>query len=384
MNIAKGGASLAAPATHIASVMMGVPQPCGRVPGTTAEPGIRIGVLLSNLGTPDGTDYWSMRRYLAEFLSDRRVIELPRLRWLPILHGIILTTRPSRKGKDYRKIWNTDRDESPLKTITRSQAERLRARLAASTPIAASAFIAASPSAAAAPQIVVEWGMRYGNPSLASALASLLHQGCDRVLLVPLYPQYSAATTATACDKTFQALATMRRQPALRVAPPYFEDDIYIEELANSVTGHLAGLDFEPEILLASFHGMPEETRAKGDPYFVQCQKTGELLRERLALPPERFQVTFQSRFGPAAWLTPYTDATVKSLAARGVKRLAVVTPGFSADCLETIEEIGEENARYFLNGGGEKFTRIPCLNDSEGGLRVIESLVRRELAGWL
>jgi protoporphyrin/coproporphyrin ferrochelatase len=356
-------------ATHIARVMNDLTQSCRQAGGRTTDAGIRIGVLLSNLGTPDATDYWSMRRYLAEFLSDRRVIELSRLRWLPILHGIILTTRPSRKGKDYRKIWNTDRDESPLKTITRSQVEALRSRIAACM---------------LGVQLVIEWGMRYGNPSLASALTSLVDQGCDRVLLVPLYPQYSAATTATACDKTFEALTAMRRQPALRVAPPYFEDDVYIESVAHSIADHLAGLDFEPELLLASFHGMPEETRTKGDPYFAQCQRTGELLRERLSLPPERLLVTFQSRFGSAPWLTPYTDETVKALAARGVKRLAVVTPGFSADCLETIEEIGEENAGYFFNGGGEKFTRIPCLNDSEGGLRVIESVVRRELAGWV
>jgi len=331
-----------------------------------------IGVLLSNLGTPDGTDYWSMRRYLAEFLSDRRVIELSRLLWLPILHGMILTTRPGRKGKDYRKIWNTSEDESPLKTITRSQAVGLHAA------IAAGSF---GPSNSG---IAVAWGMRYGNPSLASALGRLTDQGCDRILLVPLYPQYSAATTATACDKTFEALAAMRRQPTLRVAPPYFADEVYIEELACSVTDRFAGLDDEPEMLLASFHGMPEETRAKGDPYFAQCHATGELLRRRLSLPPDRFMVTFQSRFGSAPWLTPYTDATVRQLAARGVKRLAVVTPGFAADCLETIEEIGEENAGYFHQAGGETFIRIPCLNDSAGGLRVIAAIVRRELAGWL
>jgi len=335
-------------------------------------PAPRIGVLLSNLGTPDGTDYWSMRRYLAEFLSDRRVIELSRLLWLPLLHGVILTTRPSRKGKDYRRIWNTARDESPLKTITRAQADGVRAALAAGA------------LGAAGTDIAVAWGMRYGNPSLASALGVLADQGCERILLVPLYPQYSAATTATACDKAFETLAAMRRQPTLRVAPPYFADAVYIEELARSVTDHLAGLDLEPEMLLASFHGMPEATRARGDPYFAQCQTTGELLRQRLALPPDRFLVTFQSRFGSAPWLTPYTDETVKRLPARGVKRLAVVTPGFSADCLETIEEIGEENATWFRQAGGEHFTRIPCLNDSPGGLRVIEAVVRRELAGWL
>jgi protoporphyrin/coproporphyrin ferrochelatase len=332
----------------------------------------KIGVLLSNLGTPDATDYWSVRRYLAEFLSDRRVIEMSRFIWLPILHGLVLTKRPGRKGKDYQMIWNKDRDESPLKTITRAQAEKLQ------SSIAAGLF------AQSRAEVVVEWGMRYGNPSLKSALDRLVAQGCDRLLLVPLYPQYSAATNATACDEVFQALAKMRRQPSIRVAPPYFDDPLYIAQIAQSVADHLATLDFEPEVILASFHGMPKATYIQGDPYFEHCVKTGELLRQRLGLSPERLQVTFQSRFGSAEWLTPYTDETVKALAARGVKRLAIVTPGFSADCIETIEEIGGENAEYFYHDGGEKFARIDCLNDSAGGMHVIEALVQRELQGWL
>ena len=337
----------------------------------SSAPG-NIGILLSNLGTPDGTDYWSMRRYLAEFLSDRRVIEVSRLLWLPILHGMILTTRPSRKGKDYYAIWNTERDESPLKTITRGQVEGLR------TSIAAGVLGHVRSS------LVVDWGMRYGNPSLASALHRLVDQGCDRILLVPLYPQYSAATTATACDKVFETLAGMRRQPSLRITPPYFVDDIYISEISRSIADHLGKLDFEPEVILASFHGMPKETHIKGDPYFEQCQQTGVRIRDHLGLPPERLLVTFQSRFGSAEWLRPYTDDTVRALAAPGVRRLAVVTPGFSADCLETIEEIGQENAEYFRRAGDGKFTRVACLNDTEGRLHVIEALVRRELQGWL
>jgi ferrochelatase len=332
----------------------------------------RIGVLLTNLGTPDATDYWSMRRYLAEFLSDRRVIEVNRALWWVILNGIILTVRPRRKGKDYETIWNRELNESPLKTITRSQAEKLQSSLKAGL---------LGPEGG---EVVVDWGMRYGNPSVKSAMERLQADGCDRILLVPLYPQYAAATSATACDKAFEALMTMRWQPALRVAPPYADDPDYIEAVAESVRDSLGGLDFVPEIIIASFHGVPKDYLLKGDPYHCQCAKTARLLREALGLSPDRFMLTFQSRFGGAEWLQPYTDETIKGLAARGVKRLAVVTPGFSSDCLETIEEIGGENAEYFHQGGGEKFARIECLNDSPGGLRVIETLVRRELMGWI
>ena len=327
----------------------------------------RIGVLIVNLGTPDATDYWSMRRYLKEFLSDRRVIEENRLKWWLVLNLIILSIRPGRKGRDYDKIWNRERDESPLKTITRAQAEKLAAALAAVDP-----------------RLRVEWAMRYGNPSIPARLAALQQAGCDRILIVPLYPQYCAATTATVGDKAFDALKTMRWQPALRIAPPWHDDPVYIEAVAGALEAELAKLPFKPEVVLASFHGVPKDYLIQGDPYHCQCVKTARLLRERLGLSEAAFSHTFQSRFGIAEWLTPYTDETVKALAARGVKNLAVVTPGFVADCLETLEEIAMENAEIFHRHGGENFAAIPCLNDSEAGMRVIRHVVMRELGGWI
>ena len=344
------------------------PLPEGHPP----VPARKIGVLLVNLGTPDATDYWSVRRYLKEFLSDRRVIETSRLIWWPVLNLIILTTRPGRKGRDYASIWNHERNEGPLKTITRAQAEGLAARIEAGALGARGA------------QVIVDWAMRYGNPSIASRLTALQEQGCDRVLLAPLYPQYAAATSATVCDKTFEALAAMRWQPTLRVAPPWHDDPAYIEALATSIRDGLAKLDFEPEAVLASFHGVPMDYLLKGDPYHCQCAKTARLLREALGWSKERLILTFQSRFGPTEWLKPYTDETVKELAQKGVKRLAIVTPGFSADCLETIEEIGMENRDYFLQNGGERFARIDCLNASPEGIDVIEAVVKRELSGWV
>lgn len=327
--------------------------------------GGRVGVLLLNLGTPDGTDYWSMRRYLKEFLSDARVIEEPRWKWWPILNLIILTVRPGPKGKDYASIWNTEQDEGPLKTITRAQAEKLAQRLAA-------------------PNVTVDWAMRYANPTTASRLEALVAAGCDRILLVPLYPQYAAATTATAADQAFRALMAMRRQPAVRVAPAYFDDPAYIAALARSMKASLARLDFEPERLIATFHGMPKKYFEKGDPYYLQCQRTSELLRAALGWPEERWLTTFQSRFGNDPWLEPYTDKTVERLAAEGIKRIALVAPGFSADCLETLEELDVENRHIFVSGGGERFAYLPALNDSEEGLDVIEAVVRRELSGWV
>ena len=328
----------------------------------------RLGVLLMNLGTPEATTYWPMRRYLKEFLSDRRVIETSRLVWWPLLNGIILSTRPSRKGRDYATIWNNELDEGPLKTITRSQAEQL----------------AASLRETAGDRIVVDWSMRYGFPRTKDRIEALLAEGCDRILLVPLYPQYCAATSATACDEAFRALMDMRWQPAVRVAPPYHDDPVYIDAIVSSMRQELAKLTFEPEVILVSFHGIPEEYLKKGDPYYCHCHKTWRLMREAFGWPEERFRMSFQSRFGPDEWLKPYTDETVKELAASGVKRMAIVAPGFSADCLETLEELNGENRHYFEGGGGEHFAYLPCLNDSPEGMRVIRTVVERELQGWI
>ncbi|PDT00826.1 ferrochelatase [Rhizobium chutanense] len=326
----------------------------------------RIGVLLVNLGTPDGTDYISMRRYLREFLTDRRVIEWSRWKWYPILFGIVLNRRPQKVGKAYELIWNKEKNESYLRTYTRNQSERMAERLKDLADVR------------------VDWAMRYGTPSIASRIEALKQEGCDRIVLFPLYPQYAAATTATVNDKAFQKLLTMRWQPALRTVPDYHDDETYIEALAQSVETHLSTLDWKPEMLLASFHGIPMSYFKKGDPYYCQCQKTGRLLRERLGLTKENFMVTFQSRFGPEEWLQPYTDKTVEKLAQDGVKRIAVINPGFVSDCLETLEEIAEQAAHSFHENGGEKFAHIPCLNDGEDGMTVLEKVVRRELQGWV
>lgn len=325
----------------------------------------KVGVLIVNLGTPDGTDYTSMRRYLREFLSDRRVIEWSRFLWYPILYGIVLNTRPGKVGKAYDLIWNRDLNESYLRTYTRNQSDRLNDALKD------------------LPNVTVEWGMRYGQPTIASRIEALKASGCDRILVFPLYPQYAAATTATVNDKAFGTLLKMRWQPALRTVPPYHDDPCYIDALANSVTNHLATLDWEPEIILASFHGIPQTYFKKGDPYHCQCLKTARLLRERLGYSKEKLVVTFQSRFGPEEWLQPYTDKTVERLAQEGVKSIAIINPGFVSDCLETLEEIAVQAEENFHHNGGENFTHIPCLNDSEDGMRVLETVTRRELMGW-
>ena len=334
-------------------------RPAGPPPG----PSGRVGVLIVNLGTPDGTDYWSIRRYLQEFLSDRRVIETPRAIWAPILQ-VILLRRPRAKGRDYDAIWNKERDEGPLKTITRSQSEKLALRNLGR-------------------DVVVDWAMRYGAPPIGARLKALQAEGCDRILVIPLYPQYCAASTATVGDKAFEALQSMRWQPAVRLAAPYYNDPVYIDALARSVRAGLANLDFEAEVVLASYHGIPQAFSDKGDPYYRHCAETTRLLRDTLGMSEERLKMTFQSRFGRGEWLKPYTSQTVRDLASQGVKRLAVVTPGFAADCLETLEEIGVENAGYFRDAGGERFAAIPCLNDSPEGMGVIEAVARRELRGW-
>ncbi|MBI4724037.1 MAG: ferrochelatase [Rhodomicrobium sp.] len=312
----------------------------------------RIGVLLLNLGTPDATGYWPMR-------------QVNPVVWWFILNVIVLTKRPFASGEAYKSIWNMERDESPLRTITRSQSGRIAALLAKE------------------PRIEVDWAMRYGNPSVKSRLEALQQAGCDRILLFPLYPQYSAATTATACDKAFDALKTMRWQPSLRVVPPYYDDPGYIEALAISMRENLAALDFEPEIVLASFHGLPKEYFEKGDPYYCHCAKTTRRLREALGWPEQRLMLTFQSRFGKAEWLQPYTAETIERLAKSGVKRLAVIAPGFAADCIETLEEMGIRGAETFHEHGGEKFAALPCLNDTEASIAALIGIIKRELRGW-
>jgi ferrochelatase len=331
-----------------------------------AAPPSHVGVLLVNLGTPDTADAKGVRVYLKEFLSDSRVIENQGLIWKLILNGVILRTRPRTKARDYLKIWNKDRNESPLKTITRAQAEKLARGIADHE------------------HVEVGWAMRYGNPSIRAGIESLMKRGCDRLLVVPLYPQYSAATSATVCDEAFRVLASLRAQPTLRVTPPYYDDPDYIEALAVSISAHLSSLPFKPELIVASFHGMPKEYVEKGDPYQAQCIATTEALRKRLGLDAQRLLLTFQSRFGNAEWLQPYTDATMAKLAKDGVRRIAVVMPGFAADCLETLEEIAQENAEIFRHHGGEEFSAIPCLNDSDPGMDVIRQLVLRELQGWI
>ncbi len=330
-------------------------------------PAERIGVVLLNLGTPDGTDYWSMRRYLAEFLSDRRVIDYSPLFWQPLLQLVILSKRPFTSGRAYRKIWNRERNESPLKTITRSQAEKLAERLQRDHP-----------------GILVDWAMRYGNPSIASVLERLVAAGCRRLLLMALYPQYAAPSTATAYDEAFAALQRMKWQPALRTMPSYHDHPAYIAAIADSIREHLAGLDFEPQRLVMSFHGMPERCRNEGDPYACQCRKTARLVREALGWPEERLMVCFQSRFGSEKWLEPYLDETLERLPQEGITRIAIISPAFAADCLETLEEIAVEGRRSFLEAGGRKFSYIPCLNDGERHIALLETLARRELSGWI
>jgi ferrochelatase len=323
-----------------------------------------VGVLLLNLGTPDAPDYRSMRRYLSEFLSDRRVIETNPLVWQPILQGIILNVRPQKSGANYRKIWDNEAGDSPLRVISRHQAEKLQARLGH--------------------EVVVEFGMRYGNPSTAAALDRLLAAGCRKILLAPLYPQYSAPTTATANDKAFDVLQGMRWQPAIRTLPPYFEEPAYVAALAKSIAEGVAALDFDPDVILTSYHGMPMSYFLAGDPYHCQCLKTTRLVAEQLGAPlADKLMVTFQSRFGPEEWLQPYTDKTLMALGAEK-KKVAILAPAFSADCIETLEELAITGREQFEHAGGEHYGYIPCLNDSTGGMVMLEAVVRRELMGWV
>ena len=318
----------------------------------------RVGVLLVNLGTPDAPDVVSVRRYLAEFLSDKRVIEIPSIAWKPILHGIILRTRPKKSAHAYAQVWAED--GSPLAAITKRQTKGLQARLGDG--------------------VMVDYAMRYGKPGIASQIAALKEAGCERILLAPLYPQYCAATTATANDAAFAALAAMRWQPALRTLPPYHDDAAYIGALKADLEAQIAALTFVPERLLLSFHGMPERTLMLGDPYHCHCRKTARLLGQAMG---RAVDVAFQSRFGRAKWLQPATDDVLKAYPAQGVTRVAIAAPGFSADCLETIEELGIRGKEDFIAAGGKEFARLDCLNDRDQGMAMLDTLIRRELAGW-
>jgi ferrochelatase len=344
-------------------------KPVANVPAATdaASAAAGIGILLVNLGTPDAPTPVAVRRYLKQFLSDPRVIEKDSLFWKLALNGIILPIRSRRKARDYQKIWNREKDESPFKTITRSQAEKLGGIL---EPLGR--------------HVIVDWAMRYGSPSIASRLEVMKTRGCERILIMPLYPQYAAATTATVCDEVFRFVMGLRRQPALRILPAYYADPYYIEVLASSLKAEIKGLSFTPDVIIASYHGLPKECIVKGDPYEAQCVRTTELLRDKLELDETKLMMTFQSRFGRAKWLEPSTINTVKSIARKGAKNVVVVTPGFSADCLETLEEIAVENAHVFKRHGGKNFVAIPCLNDSEAGMLMIWQLAMRELKGWV
>jgi len=328
----------------------------------------KIGVLLANLGTPDDYGYWSMRRYLNEFLSDRRVIDYSPWIWQPLLQLVILTKRPFSSGEAYKSIWNEEQGESPLMTITKDQtakmAEQMQARYG--------------------DQVVVDFCMRYGNPSTKSVVQKMLDQGCQKILFFPLYPQYAGATSATACDQFFRSLMDVKWQPIVRTVEPYFEHPMYIEALAQSVERAYAQIENRPDVLVASYHGVPKRYLLEGDPYHCQCQKTSRLLRERLGWSETEIVTTFQSRFGPEEWLKPYTVEEVARLAEAGKKRIAVVAPAFSADCIETLEEINEEIKESFEEAGGEEFTYIPCLNDDDAHIAALAQVAQDNLSGWI
>ena len=328
----------------------------------------RIGVLVANLGTPDGYDYWPMRRYLSEFLSDKRVIDYPSWKWQPLLQLIILSKRPFSSGANYKSIWNHERNESPLMTITKAQVAKLGDSLAARY----------------GDNVMVDFCMRYGNPSTDSVVRRMVEAGCEKILFLPLYPQYAGATSATANDQFFRALMKEKRQPAVRTAAEYFDHPLYIEALAQSVERVYATLDHRPDVLVASYHGMPQRYLREGDPYHCQCQKTSRLLRERLGWDKGAIDTTFQSVFGPEEWLRPYTVEHVAELARAGKKRIAVMSPAFSADCIETLEEIQGEIAEAFHHAGGESFTYIPCLNDDDAHIAALSEVIALNLAGWV
>jgi len=342
----------------------------------------KIGVMLINLGSPRGTDYGSLCRYLRQFLSDRRVIEISRLIWKPILYSVILPSRPQKSAQKYRRIWNYARSEPPLVTITRAQAEKLQQRLE-HLPKSVKHF-SESISAKNAPAIEVNWAMRYGEPSIEAVCHAMMADGCEKLLLFPLYPQYCAATTASTLDACFAALKKKRHVPALRSVPSYPDNPAYIEALSASIKAQLAQLSFVPQVLIASYHGLPVSYIKRGDPYAQECQRTTQALKQALGFDETQFIMGFQSRFGREEWLQPYTEETVIRLAREGVKSLAIVNPGFVADCLETLDEMGHEVAQIFRAHGGENFAHLACLNDSEAGIDVLETLIRREISGWI
>lgn len=328
----------------------------------------KVGLLLANLGTPEGTGYWPMRRYLNEFLSDRRVIDYSPLLWQPLLQGVILSTRPTKSGRAYASIWNKEANESPLATITKAQtaamAERMQARFG--------------------DRVLVDYAMRYGNPSTIAKVAEMQEAGCERIVFFPLYPQYAGATVATANDQFFRGLMKLKWQPASRTVAPYFDDGRYIEALAASVERAYAAAETPPDVLVCSYHGLPKRYLMEGDPYHCQCQKTTRLLRERFGWSEDRVVTTFQSRFGPEEWLKPYTVEEVARLAEAGHRNVAVIAPAFSADCIETLEEINEEIRESFEEAGGERFTYIPCLNDDPAHMDALAEIAAENLAGWV
>lgn len=332
--------------------------PADHPPVTTGK----VGLLLVNLGTPDAPTPAAVKRYLREFLSDRRVVELPAIAWQPILRGIVLNTRPKKSAHAYQQVW-TDRG-SPLAVITEDQADGLQQRLGDG--------------------VKVSFAMRYGNPSIPSRLTEMMEAGCERIVLAPLYPQYSGATNATVVDKAADTLKAMRWQPALRTLPPYYDDPAYIDALAKDLGRQLDALAFQPELLLLSFHGMPQRTLELGDPYHCHCRKTARLLSEALVRPGLRIETSFQSRFGSAKWLEPATDVVLEEEARKGTKRVAIAAPGFSADCLETLEELAIRGQEQFKEAGGEEFATLSCLNTGGAGMEMLETLMRRELAGWI
>ena len=331
-------------------------------------PAEKVGVLIANLGTPDDTGYWSMRRYLSEFLSDKRVIDYPSWKWQPLLQLIILSKRPFASGAAYRSIWNTEKNESPLMTITRDQTQALAATLADRY----------------GDTVMVDFCMRYGNPSTDSKVQKMVAAGCTKILFFPLYPQYAGATSATANDQFFRALMKEKWQPAVRTVPAYFDDPAYVDALAQSVERAYANAEKRPDILVVSYHGMPKRYLMEGDPYHCQCQKSTRLLKERLGWDDTQITTTFQSVFGPEEWLRPYTVDHVADLARQGKKNIAVIAPAFSADCIETLEEINEEIRESFEHAGGESFTYIPCLNDEPAHIAALAGVVERNLKGWL